>query len=309
MRPAPGAARPSSATTARCSPRRAGLALAVTTDMLVEGTHFLRRTPIARRLGHKALAVNLSDLAAMGADPRWVLLAARAARGRRAVARRVRRGHVRARRRAPGRARRRRHDPRSAHDHDHRDRHAAARLCAPPRCGARRARTCGSRARPAKPRSASRTCAAGCSSTRPPRRSASCASRRPSRASSSAGGCAGSRPRRSTFPTGCSRTSGTSPGSRRSAPRSTTTRCRGPPRSRPVRTAASPTSACSAAGTTTSSRSLRRRGSASEVERAGRAAGVAVARIGRIVAGPPEARVLAGGKPVAAARRGFDHFR
>jgi thiamine-monophosphate kinase len=50
-------------------------------------------------------------------------------------------------------------------------------------------------------------------------------------------------------------------------------------------------------------------GKREEVERAGRAAGVAVARIGRIVAGPPEARVLAGGKPVAAARRGFDHFR
>ncbi len=51
-----------------------GLVLAVTTDMLVEGTHFLPGAD-ARRLGHKALAVNLSDLAAMGADPRWFLLA------------------------------------------------------------------------------------------------------------------------------------------------------------------------------------------------------------------------------------------
>jgi thiamine-monophosphate kinase len=51
-----------------------GLALAVTTDMLAEGTHFLTGTD-PRRLGHKALAVNLSDLAAMGADPRWFLLA------------------------------------------------------------------------------------------------------------------------------------------------------------------------------------------------------------------------------------------
>ncbi len=51
-----------------------GLVLAVTTDLLVEGTHFLPGTD-ARRLGHKALAVNLSDLAAMGADPRWFLLA------------------------------------------------------------------------------------------------------------------------------------------------------------------------------------------------------------------------------------------
>jgi len=52
----------------------AGLALAVTIDTLAEGTHFLSGTD-ARRLGHKSLAVNLSDLAAMGADPRWFLLA------------------------------------------------------------------------------------------------------------------------------------------------------------------------------------------------------------------------------------------
>src|SRR5262245_25336388 len=52
----------------------AGLVLAVTTDMLVESTHFLPGAN-TRRLSHKALAVNLSDLAAMGADPRWFLLA------------------------------------------------------------------------------------------------------------------------------------------------------------------------------------------------------------------------------------------
>ena len=51
-----------------------GLALAITTDLLVEGTHFLPGAE-PRRLGHKSLAVNLSDLAAMGADPRWFLLA------------------------------------------------------------------------------------------------------------------------------------------------------------------------------------------------------------------------------------------
>ena len=50
-----------------------GMTLAVTTDMLLEGTHFHSGAD-ARRLGHKALAVNLSDLAAMGADPRWGLL-------------------------------------------------------------------------------------------------------------------------------------------------------------------------------------------------------------------------------------------
>ena len=52
----------------------AGLELAVTTDMLVEGRHFLPGAD-ARALGHKALAVNLSDLAAMGAAPRWIMLA------------------------------------------------------------------------------------------------------------------------------------------------------------------------------------------------------------------------------------------
>ena len=42
--------------------------------MLVEGRHFLPGVD-PESLGHKALAVNLSDLAAMGAAPRWVMLA------------------------------------------------------------------------------------------------------------------------------------------------------------------------------------------------------------------------------------------
>jgi thiamine-monophosphate kinase len=45
-----------------------GMHLAVSTDMLVEGRHFLS-TVAPDRLGHKALAVNLSDLAACGARP------------------------------------------------------------------------------------------------------------------------------------------------------------------------------------------------------------------------------------------------
>jgi thiamine-monophosphate kinase len=52
----------------------AGLDLAVTTDLLIEGRHF-RPDAEPRALGHKALAVNLSDLAAMGATPRWATLA------------------------------------------------------------------------------------------------------------------------------------------------------------------------------------------------------------------------------------------
>lgn len=51
-----------------------GKQLAITTDMLVEGTHFLPVTD-PEKLGWKTLAVNLSDLAAMGAEPRWALLA------------------------------------------------------------------------------------------------------------------------------------------------------------------------------------------------------------------------------------------
>ena len=51
-----------------------GMELAITTDMLVSGTHFLPDTD-PWQLGWKTLAVNLSDLAAMGAQPRWVTLA------------------------------------------------------------------------------------------------------------------------------------------------------------------------------------------------------------------------------------------
>jgi thiamine-monophosphate kinase len=51
-----------------------GMELAVSTDMLVEGRHFARGADPGL-LGHKSLAVNLSDLAAMGATPRWATLA------------------------------------------------------------------------------------------------------------------------------------------------------------------------------------------------------------------------------------------
>ena len=51
-----------------------GMELAITTDMLVSGTHFFADTDPCQ-LGWKTLAVNLSDLAAMGAHPRWILLA------------------------------------------------------------------------------------------------------------------------------------------------------------------------------------------------------------------------------------------
>lgn len=51
-----------------------GMALALSVDMLVAGRHFPEDTP-AHAIGYKALAVNLSDMAAMGAAPAWVSLA------------------------------------------------------------------------------------------------------------------------------------------------------------------------------------------------------------------------------------------
>jgi thiamine-monophosphate kinase len=53
----------------------AGHELVLAVDMMVEGRHFVAGTD-PERLGHKILAVNLSDIAAMGARPRWALLAA-----------------------------------------------------------------------------------------------------------------------------------------------------------------------------------------------------------------------------------------
>ncbi len=52
-----------------------GMQLAISTDMLVAGTHFFADTD-PEGLGWKTLAVNVSDIAAMGARPRWVVLAA-----------------------------------------------------------------------------------------------------------------------------------------------------------------------------------------------------------------------------------------
>lgn len=55
-------------------PIDAGKVLATSTDLLIEGRHFLPGVDPGR-LGHKALAVNISDLAAMGAKPMGCVLA------------------------------------------------------------------------------------------------------------------------------------------------------------------------------------------------------------------------------------------
>ncbi len=52
----------------------AGREIVVTTDLLVEDIDFRRESTEPQYLGHKALAVSLSDIAAMGARPRWSML-------------------------------------------------------------------------------------------------------------------------------------------------------------------------------------------------------------------------------------------
>src|ERR1700720_3712882 len=51
-----------------------GMELVAAVDTIVAGRHFSEGTD-ARSIGHRALAVNLSDMAAMGATPAWATLA------------------------------------------------------------------------------------------------------------------------------------------------------------------------------------------------------------------------------------------
>jgi len=53
----------------------------VTVDAVVEDVHFRRASSRLEDIGHKSLAVNLSDLASMGARPRWALVALGVRRG------------------------------------------------------------------------------------------------------------------------------------------------------------------------------------------------------------------------------------
>lgn len=55
-------------------PGESGNAWLVTTDALVEGVHFLKKQIAARDLGYKTVAVSVSDIAAMGAKPKFAFL-------------------------------------------------------------------------------------------------------------------------------------------------------------------------------------------------------------------------------------------
>src|SRR5688572_9201027 len=52
-----------------------GGAIVAASDALVEGVHFRLDWSSATDVGFKAVSVNVSDIAAMGAEPRWLLLA------------------------------------------------------------------------------------------------------------------------------------------------------------------------------------------------------------------------------------------
>ena len=60
--------------TAVVSPPAAGNEL-FTIDTMVEGVHFIENTLTPRQLGRRCISVALSDIAAMGGDPAWALVA------------------------------------------------------------------------------------------------------------------------------------------------------------------------------------------------------------------------------------------
>ena len=175
--------------------------LVVATDTLIDGVHFPRDTAPAD-IGWKALAVNLSDLAAMGATPAWCTLALSLPRADAAWLDALLDGFLALADAARRRAGRRRHHARAADDLRHRARLRDRRRGVASRSARASATTSGSPAR-----SATRPAGAGAMRARGAcRRARRCArawtGRR--RASRSAWRCAASRTPASMFPTACS---------------------------------------------------------------------------------------------------------
>ena len=102
-----------SATMRRCWHCRRAVQLVAALDTLVEGRAFPGAAVRAASIGHRALAVNLSDLAAMGAEPAWFLLSLTMPKVDEAWLEALSQGMHALARRAPHCAGRRRHDARS----------------------------------------------------------------------------------------------------------------------------------------------------------------------------------------------------
>ena len=129
-----------------------GCELAFSVDMLVEGRHFLAGVDPAT-LGHKTLAVNLSDMAAMGAKPRWALLAGALPDIDERWLARIRARLVRTRGPVQRHFDRRRHDARTAQSVPHDRRRSTGRQGTDPRGRVKRETTSTCRERWAMPRS------------------------------------------------------------------------------------------------------------------------------------------------------------
>ena len=275
--------------------------------MLVEGRHFLS-TVAPERLGHKALAVNLSDLAACGAQPLAFTLALALPRADEVFLEGFRARPVRAGRCARHRTGRRRHHAGPAEHLHHRVRRGAARAGAAALGRARRRR-------PLRQRHG-RRCAAGAGGVPRParagRRGVRVGARRDGAAAAARRARPGAARRRQQRDRRVRRAA------RRPRPRAAPLRRRrgGGRRRRAAQRGAGRADAwrwqreCTLAGGDDYELLFTAPPAAADaVQAAARRAGVAVTRIGRIEAGAALRLVDAAGTPVPHTFGSFDHFR